>query len=117
MTTHEWMILRNTFFKSIEDFQKEHRLTGHLIQHLLSECLFRELCEGARTEWLSAPSSTDPRGSGGYINKHGIRVPNPCCEVDCKGRDLDRFYRNVAVTVGWNDDAVIDAVLADPDNK
>ena len=53
--------------------------------------------------------------NGGYINKHGVRVPNPCQEVDMKGRDLDRVSRNIRPGQKW-DDETIDAILADINN-
>jgi hypothetical protein len=32
---------------------------------------------------------------GGYVNKHGLRVPNPCHEIDMLGRNVSEFERNV----------------------
>lgn len=34
-------------------------------------------------------------GNGGYINKYGRRVPNPCSEIDTKGRNMSKIYRNL----------------------
>jgi hypothetical protein len=36
----------------------------------------------------------DPPGKGGYINQYGVRVPNPCGEIDTKKRDMDKLGRH-----------------------
>jgi len=34
-------------------------------------------------------------GKGGYVNQYGRRVPNPCREIDERGRNMDKIYRNL----------------------
>lgn len=57
-------------------------------------------------------------GKGGYINQFGTRVPNPCGEIDSKGRNLDKVFRWLKPTDKMTDE-VIDAILtideADPE--
>lgn len=47
------------------------------------------------TSLLEKAAKTEPPGSGGYINKNGVRVPNPCGEMDQYGRNYDLAGREI----------------------
>jgi hypothetical protein len=44
--------------------------------------------------------------SSGYINQFGVRVPNPCSEIDTKGRDLDKIGRWIRPHDKWDEETL-----------
>jgi hypothetical protein len=62
---------------------------------------------------LATVHGVDPRMRGGYVNRHGRTVPNPCCGLDAEGRDLDRIYRNIKPGDRW-DKETLDRLASGP---